>query len=380
MERLAAALEVRREELIGAAMDAILARVPAYREMDPALLADVRGHIGVQYELFVDVLGRDRPVEPREMEFIARHAALRARRGVPLVDFLTAFRCFHEVMWDAILAEGGEDAVPAARALMVYIDFATTLAGGAYVEAQQLLLADSDRVRSDLLEDLLAGEPPRTAARLAAAREAGLEGDARCLLVAAVPAAGDSDDPAELRRAGNAIARALGGRSLVVTRHGGIVVVRALGDGEALSPARALARAADGLAVGVSTAHDLTTLDAAYREASLALRTVPDGGVRSLPDTPAFDYLTLREDEVAPRLVDPRIAEFVRDDRAHGGALTRTLLAYAEADLNAKATAEELLIHVNTAHHRLGRIEERTGRDLRKLYDVIELLIAVRIA
>jgi len=31
--------------------------------------------------------------------------------------------------------------------------------------------------------------------------------------------------------------------------------------------------------------------------------------------------------------------------------LTRTLLAYAEADLNAKAAAEALLIHVNTAHY-----------------------------
>jgi len=377
MERLAAVLDARREELIDAAMKAILARVPAYREMDPALLADVRGHIGVQYELFIAVLRRGRAVEPREMEFIARHASLRARRGLPLVDFLAAFRCFHEVMWDAILAGGGEDAMPAARALMVYIDFATTMAGEAYVEAQQLLLADSDRVRRDLLEDLLAGEPPRTAAGLAAAREAGLDGDAQCLLVAAVPA-GPSDDPAELRRAANAIGRALGGRSLIVTRRGEIVVVRALANGEALSPAAVLA--ADGLAVGVSTAHDVATLADAYSEASLALRTVPDGGVRSLPDTPAFEYLTLREDAVARRLVDPRIAEFVRDDRAHGGALTRTLLAYAAADLNAKAAAEELLIHVNMAHHRLGRIEEKTGRDLRRLSDVIELLIAVRLA
>jgi alcohol dehydrogenase len=35
------------------------------------------------------------------------------------------------------------------------------------------------------------------------------------------------------------------------------------------------------------------------------------------------------------------------------------LLAYAAADLNAKAAAEQLLIHVNTAHHRLSRIRDR---------------------
>jgi sugar diacid utilization regulator len=56
------------------------------------------------------------------------------------------------------------------------------------------------------------------------------------------------------------------------------------------------------------------------------------------------------------------------------------LLAYAAADLNAKAAAEQLLIHVNTAHYRLGRIAEKTGCDLRRLADVIDLLIAVRLA
>src|SRR3954451_25030845 len=189
MQQLAGALEGRREELLGAAIGAILARVPAYRAADPALLADVRGHIGVQFDLLCDVLRRGRPAEPREMEFIARHAALRARRGVSLVDFLEAFRCFHEVLWDAIVADGGDDALAGARALMTFVDFATTQAGPAYVEAQQLLLADSDSVRRDLLEDLLAARPPASAAALATAREAGLDGAARCLVVAAVPAA-----------------------------------------------------------------------------------------------------------------------------------------------------------------------------------------------
>jgi DNA-binding PucR family transcriptional regulator len=69
----------------------------------------------------------------------------------------------------------------------------------------------------------------------------------------------------------------------------------------------------------------------------------------------------------------------VAEDRENGGHLIDTLLAYAESDLNAKAAAERLLIHVNTAHYRLGRIAERTGCDLRRLPDVIDLLIAVRL-
>src|SRR3954451_22800150 len=128
MKQLAAALEARRDALIGEAMDAILARVPSYRQADPALLADVRGHIAVQFDLFCTVLRRGRPVEPGEMGFVARHAALRARRGLDLVEFLEAFRCFHTVMWDAILADGAESTVAAERELMTFVDFATTLA------------------------------------------------------------------------------------------------------------------------------------------------------------------------------------------------------------------------------------------------------------
>jgi hypothetical protein len=45
-----------------------------------------------------------------------------------------------------------------------------------------------------------------------------------------------------------------------------------------------------------------------------------------------------------------------------------------------RLAAQRLFIHVNTAHHRLTRIEERTGCDLRDLAGVQELLIAIRLA
>jgi hypothetical protein len=41
--------------------------------------------------------------------------------------------------------------------------------------------------------------------------------------------------------------------------------------------------------------------------------------------------------------------------------------------------AEQLYVHVNTAHNRLSRIAARTGRDLRSLNDIIELLIAIKL-
>ena len=396
-DRIAGALEARRDELVATAFDEIRARLPVYRDADPALAEDVVGHIRMHHDLLCAVLRRGRPAEVRDFRFVARHAALRARRGVALGDFLEAFRCYHHVVWDAMADAARDTGAPAdevlasAGSVLGYVDLAATEASAAFLEAQQLLVADSDRIRRDLLEDLLAGRDPESAAGLAAARDAGLDGTTGALVVAALPTTAPEDDGA-LRRAANALATAIsarrGPRPLTVTRHGEIVLVRAVAGGErpALVGPLERARAAPAsrhlaLAVGVSTVQPgLAALGDAYREASLALgRVAAGGGVLSLADLTPFEYLTMRDDAVARRMVDPDIARFIGEDRAHGGMLIRTLVAYADADLNAKAASEALLIHVNTAHHRLGRIAERTGRDLRRLSDVIDLLIAIRI-
>ena len=396
MDPIAAALEARRDELIASGLEEIRSRLPVYRRDDPALLDDVRAHIGKHHDLLCAVLRRGRPATPREFEFTARHAAMRARRGVPLADFLEAFRCYHNIVWDAVVdasrdSRGAADAaLGAARAVIRHIDLATTAGSSAYLEAQQLLLADADRVRRDLLEDLLAARAPGTAAGLAAARAAGLEDGTRCVVVAAIPTIAP-DEHSELRLGANTLARAIAGRGepLAVTRQGEIVLVKAVTGRERLALREPLERACKQiasrgltLAVGACTVHDgVATLGDAYREASVALRRIArDGGVLSLPDIGAFEYLTLREDPVAQRLIAPEIERFVAEDRERGSTLIRTLQAYAAADLNAKAAAEELLIHVNTAHHRLGRIAEKTGCDLRRLSDVIELLIAIRLS
>lgn len=65
----------------------------------------------------------------------------------------------------------------------------------------------------------------------------------------------------------------------------------------------------------------LSTLGTAYREASLAVgRVVAGGGVLSLADLTPFECLTMSDDAVARRMIDPRIERFVAEDRASGGA------------------------------------------------------------
>jgi DNA-binding PucR family transcriptional regulator len=52
---------------------------------------------------------------------------------------------------------------------------------------------------------------------------------------------------------------------------------------------------------------------------------------------------------------------------------------YAGCDLNARRTAAVLGLHPNTVHHRLRKLGELTGRDLRRFEPVQELLVELRI-
>jgi DNA-binding PucR family transcriptional regulator len=206
--------------------------------------------------------------------------------------------------------------------------------------------------------------------------------------VIAALANGQPADEHLLRGGAVSLARAAGGptQPLAVVRRDEIVVISAAEKG---SPdglhgrledvQQRLARAGLPLAVGVSTAvKSVSQIPDAYREAVLARGSRP--GVVSLAAMTAFDYLTLKPDPTARRLIAPAIHAFVAHDAAEGGPLIATLREYVAADLNARRAAESLHIHVNTAHYRLARIAERTGCDLRRVSDLIEILIAARLA
>ena len=174
---IAGALATRREDLVTAAVDAYSERIPSYRDAGPALLEAARAHTEEHHDLLCAVLRRGRAVTPKELAFVERYAAQRARRGIPLGDFLEAFRSYHGIVWDAVLdasrdsAAAADQALAAAATVIGYDDLAATRASAAYLDAQQLLLADGDRVRRDLLEDLLEAGEPQTAAGMAARSE-----------------------------------------------------------------------------------------------------------------------------------------------------------------------------------------------------------------
>lgn len=199
--------------------------------------------------------------------------------------------------------------------------------------------------------------------RLDAARAAGLTPGVHCVVISATPA-----EPCEnehmLRGAAGSLARAAG---------------TAVEERMTRSQQR-LATGGLALSIGIST--EVTGVEQvanAYRESESARLTLGrEPGVMALAGMSAFEYLTLGADATAGRLIAPAVAQFVAEDADQGGVLIQTLRDYVTCDLNARRAAEQLHIHVNTCHYRLGRIAERTGGDLHRVTDLIEILIAAR--
>jgi hypothetical protein len=396
-ERICTTMLDRVECIAEDSVRLIREEIPAYRALqeEERFIADVSDQVHKHHRMNMISLLEDRPVTLEEISFVRGAAMRRARAGLALEDYIGAYRVGQQNLWDTIIALAGETpqgraaALTLATPLMRYVDFASTHAGHAYAEFQQYAVADADRERRDLLEHLLAGKLPTRGPLLAAAQRYGVRRDAQMLVAAAVPAGPDLDADAPYA-ASAALARSglREPRTLVVVRQSEIVAVAALcADGDAGAQCRrleALQRrlGEEGmpLAMGVSTAAaGVAELPRAYAEARSALECIvgDGGGVVALPHLSPFGYLALRVDDTARRLVDPRVREFLDEDRARGGVLTATIRAFADADLKVNAAAEQLQVHPNTAQYRLRRIEERTGRNPRQIADLLDLLFAI---
>lgn len=392
--RILCALLDRVADLSVRAVAAIRSEIPGYSAMeDERFFDDVAEQVSRHYRTKLSSFLEGRIVTLEDIAFVRGAATRRARAGFPLEDYLNAFRVGQQVIWDATVEcasdtpVGREAALLLAGPQMRYVDFASTHAAHAYVEFQQYVIADADRERRDLLEHLLAGEMPTRGPLIGAAQRYGIGADTRMLVVAAMiaghPAASDAPHAASaaLVRAGMHEPS-----TLVVVRQAQIVALPVLGpDGD---PAKLCDRLEDlqqrlraegmPLAMGISTvASGVAELPRRYQEAHSALECVTDGGVSALPRLSAFQYLALHSDDTARRLVDPRLREFLSEDRGRGGVLTATIRAFADADMNLRAAAEALQVHPNTAQYRLGRIEERTGRNPRSVEHLVDLLVAI---
>lgn len=392
--RILGSLVDRLDEVTERAVAAMPAEIPAYRDREARFYDDVRDQVSRHYRVKLSAFLEERTITPQDVAFVRGAACRRARAGLALEDYINAFRVAQQVFWAEVVrsagdsATGHEAAVALALPLMRYCDLASTQAARAYVEFQQYVVADADRERRDLLEHALAGELPTRGPLLHAGQAHGITTDARLMVVAGmvIAPAQDADAP-QVASAVIASAGLNEMKTLVVVRQAEIVAVLALGADRA--PAELcdridalqtrLCHEGIALAIGASTvAAGVAELPRAYREARAALDGVGErGGVAALARLSPFEYLALRSDDTARRLVDSRLRAFLDEDRRRGRALTATIRAFAAADLNLRIAAERLQVHPNTAQYRLRRIEERSGRNPRKLADLLDLLVAI---
>jgi sugar diacid utilization regulator len=393
-ERVLHGLAQRREACV-AQVVAEASVLGDYARLAPGETADLADTVREGLDAILHAIGEQRPLDDDDVAFLWPHISRRARAGVPEGDMLAVVRIFQRVLWDAIVELAGDDedgraaAVILARPLLDYIEVLSDTVNKAFLEASEAFESPVSGTRRALMEQLLAGEPPAPGEPLNAARGAGLDTDTHVVAIVARPQAGAAGDDAPLRVAASILARSAGTalEPLAVAREDELVVILPAREQDAGRVADVVRGgherlAAHGLAfaVGASTIHQgLDEIPAAYAEACLALEQVhASAGVLPLSALDLLDYLILRAgDRTAWRLVPASVREFLDDDAHQGGVLSATLLAYSGCDLSVKLAARQLFVHPNTVHYRLGKIEARTGCDVRKLRDVQQLLTAI---
>lgn len=394
VELLADWVRVRADELARDSTEAIWTEVDAYRDhADQALKPEVAAHCRQVHVAFLTSLDQRRHPARADFPWTGRHAMRRVDLGISLANFMQAFRIGQITLWDGILDGVRENPAAKDAALLLVnqvmrtIEVGSTAAAEAYLEAQQYKIADSARVARDLLEDLLDGRPPTMRPRVVALAEVGLADD-RPLVVVVGRVPGVAEAPAarrDLFRLRAALSSP--GQGLVVVRQDEVLAVLPVAPGAESRVVEDVRRAVTCLAgqgvfarVGVSTARPgLPEVPEAHDEARMALGALPGPGVQALSEMSTLDFLVQSHGTEAQRLVRPEVRAFVLEDLAGDGVFVETLSQYVAHDLNAKLAAIALHVHVNTVYYRLERIAERTGCDVRRVDELIDLLLAVRL-
>jgi len=247
---------------------------------------------------------------------------------------------------------------------------------------QDALVEAEQRVRGDLLADMLSGDPQRTSRVVQRARARGVRvHELRAVVVLSVPA--DGRRPA-IRAAGRAVAP--GG--LVGEHADHVVVLGAQQDpaSAAVSVHSAVRRELGRPVLAVAAPLDRAPADvrAQVEAAAACIRILPSIGLTDLAAT---------TDEYLPYTAlfgpgEPRVGAFVRavlgpvldQDAERGGALVETLAAYLDNRMSPVATARALHVHKNTVLQRLDRISDVLGADWQEPDRLFRLGVAVRLA
>lgn len=387
---LIAWLEGRLPAMAVSATDRIWIEVPNYQRSE--LHSDVARHCERIYGVFLSTVRDGREPSVADFPWTAEHAQKRVDHEIPLVDFLKAFRIAQLELWDHLLewascSDAEQTVLGLVSHVMRTIEAGSSAAATTYMEAQQYDLADQENVQRDLVEDLLARRAPTHARQLEVLRETGL-GDGQYVVISAELGSSDGYTSQQLltMSARTHFSRVAGG--VFAVRQAELVALLPLRSKDDRSLNQRLCRMVEelngrgiSLRVGMSAPHTgLTDVPEGHAEARLAFGSIRDDhGVVALTDLSTLDYLVHRPDDTVGRLIRPQVRAFLAEDRDGDGVYSESLEAFIEHNLNAREAARALHVHVNTMYYRLERIAERTGCDVRRVEEMIELLLAFRV-
>jgi DNA-binding PucR family transcriptional regulator len=351
----------------------------------PAFQREVLEHALEHVDAFIRCARSGEGPEGEELDFVRRRAETRARQLLPLDALTQAYLIGQRVWWETLVEQAGEDAddlralADLTTSTFRYTHAITHAVAETYTQIRQGLSADRDRSRRDLLDSLLAAGEDLPLELVRRAEQLGLDAEGTHLVAVAVPS-----EQAPLRLLAETIAWHSGmepASVFVVPRHEEVIALLA---GEPADVRASLERGAAHLLrthgvkmlAGIGArAHGLGGVRAGYREAQQALRhAAPGRPVIALTDVTLFDHLTATADPSSRHLVPEEVRRLVDEP-----ALVETLRAYAAADLNVAEAARRLVVHANTVHYRLGRVQQLSGRDPRRFSDLVEMLAALRL-
>ena len=387
--------------IAGGLHDGIVDEVPAFTASgNPDVLPELQQHLALHVGELRRLLAGE---SPGELRFVRAHAQRRAEQKFPLDAVLQSYRCAHRALshWVREAAIETADAsahihrvVAAVNDFMTeYTDATSTLVTAEYVARTRVLAeAEGDR-RTELLNMLLRGydESDSQAAQLL--RRAGYleQRQSFCVAVARSVDPREMQNTARAERMLDAVKEVLHDlpiRSLFGVRDNLVTVVmsgtRRLSGWTAPQSLLAdrvyphLRTIGPAALIGVSSdAPSTSHIPRALSEAKLAL-DFSDVANRVMPYSRIpFRHMLVRlaADNIQPALPSWLDAFVLADGKSHG-ALSNTLQAYADADMNVLKTAKALALHPNTIYARMQKIDDITGKNALKYNALTELLLA----
>ncbi|AUY52059.1 GAF domain-containing protein [Streptomyces sp. CB01881] len=248
-----------------------------------------------------------------------------------------------------------------------------------------------NRVRGELLADLLTAPDRDPAGLTARGRRLGVDLGRPHLVLVAEPAGAPGSAATDRSRLAGAAGGYLFGSRGISAEHGEAVVLLLPDDGSAGAPQEAAERAAQRLArlagfpvtVGAGRpAAGPVALAASYAEGLRcvrALRVLGRAGDGASARALGFLGVLLGDGHDVDGFVGATLGPLLDYDARRGTELVRTLRAYFDCGGSLTRAKDELHVHVNTVVQRLDRVEVLLGRDWNHPERSLELQLALRL-